>query len=465
LVQSRRLDELRRRIDREPDPRLFTQLADELREGGDLAEAVRAAREAIDRYPDDAEVRLCLGRALLDSGDAASARGELETVLRAAPDNALARSLLDQCLEVLEEAAFVFDRAALASEPADDVLLGDSGFVFEAERPAPGSERADAKPGSRRSRRRARAALRQLASREEPVSLREPASTAPTREARRLALRDDQTGTTAVDADSDGGAGYVDFSDEGTVTPATVSPIIASLANPHSAVGEALRLLGARVQKLREERQMGCIAVTSPLPADGKSSMSLGLATALAREADQRVLLVEADLRRPSLQQTLGIPPSAGLCEWLKGELDYVPLRLVEPGGFFILVAGQEGLERPELLGSPRMDALLRAARRLFNVVLLDTVPVMPVSDTVLIQELVDALVLVVRSRQTPRDAVQDALARLRADKVLGVVLNDEEDRPGAYGSYAYGSYGMVDHSKAKRSRWARLRSHGRKPS
>jgi capsular exopolysaccharide synthesis family protein len=437
VTESPRLEELRRRLDREPDPDVFVELAEELRRNGDLVEAIGVARDGIGRYPDEPGARISLGRALLDSGDAASARKEFETVLRDDPDHILAHRLLGQCLDALGDAgsALVHYRAALAHEPADEPSTADvhwSGdLLIDSAPPEEGSPAPLA------------------------VSLPTPAASVPARFSLGAdEVRPRQPEATAADGAED--SLYVDFSDEGAVSPAKVSPIIDSLGNPDSVVGEALRLLAARVLKLREERQVGCLAVTSPLPGDGKSAVALGLAGALAREADRRILLVEADLRRPSITPTLGLPPSPGLAEWLSGGLDYVPLRRVEPGGFFLLVAGQAGLERPEVLGSPRMDSLLRAGRKLFDFVLLDAVPVMPVTDTVLIQELIDGFLLVVRSRQTPRAAIQDALTRLRADKVLGVVLNDHEEYRDSYRSYAYGRYGMVEHSQETRGGRAR---------
>jgi capsular exopolysaccharide synthesis family protein len=383
VAENFRLEELRRRVERDPDSRLVALLTEELRKGGDLAEAIRVARDGLTRDRDNPGLRISLGRALLESGDAVGARREFETLLREAPDNALAHRLLGQCLEAL----------------------------------------ADSGPS------------------------RVPSADA----SRRLALRDDDTGPNAPGARGKGGeeeSVYVDFSDEGTVIPAKVSPIVESLGSPDSVAGEALRLLAARVQKLRRDRKVNCLAVTSPLPGEGKSAISLGLAGALAREEDKRILLVEADLRRPSLVPTLGLPPGPGLSEWLGGELAHVPVSIVEPGGFYLLAAGQRGLNRPEVLGSQRMDTLLRAARRLFDFVLLDAVPIMSVADTVLFQDLIDGFLLVVRSRQTPRDAIHDALGRLRAEKVLGVVLNDHEEHRSSYRAYAYGRYGMVDYSR-----------------
>jgi Mrp family chromosome partitioning ATPase len=382
VAENLSLEELRRRIDDDPDSSLFALLAEELRRNGDLAEAIRVAREGIDRHPDDPGVRVRLGWALLDSGDAASARKGFETVSRDAPDNVLAHDLEGECLEP----------------------LADSGSA-----PAPSA-----------------GAPHKLTPRADEAGPNDPGASEEGRDEDSL---------------------YVDFSDEGTVTSSKVSPIVESLGNPDSVVGEALRLLGAGVQKLRRDRKIGCLAVTSALPDEGKSLVALGLAAALAREDNQRILLVEADLRRPSLVPTLRLPSGPGLSEWLRSELAYVPVSVVEPGGFFLLAAGQSGLDRPEVLGSLRMDAFLRAARSLFDFVLLDSVPIMSVTDTVLIQDLIDGFLLVVRSRQTPRDAVHDALAKLRADKVLGVVLNDHVEHKGSYRAYAHGRYGMVDGS------------------
>jgi len=238
-------------------------------------------------------------------------------------------------------------------------------------------------------------------------------------------------------------SGSVGFCDEGVATPAKEVVILATLGDAGSLVGEELRLLAAKVQDIRRQRGMTCLAVTSPMPGEGKSTVSVGLAGALAREPGRRILLIESDLRRPSLTSTFGLAPAPGLGEWLSGGLDHVPVRLVEPGGFFLLVAGQTGIERPEVLGSPRMDALLRAARGLFDFVVLDAMPILPVADAVLMQDLVDGFLLVVRSRLTPRDAIREAVARLHPDRILGIVLNDHHEYQDSYKKRAYERYGM----------------------
>jgi polysaccharide chain length determinant protein (PEP-CTERM system associated) len=241
--------------------------------------------------------------------------------------------------------------------------------------------------------------------------------------------------------------GEAPLCDAGTVTPTKVVPILESLTDPSSIVGEELRFFAANLLDLCRRRNVTCFALTSALPGEGKSTLSAGLASALGREPRRRVLLVEADLRRPSLTKTLGLPPAHGLSEWLNGTLDYLPVRYVEPGGFFLVAAGQTDLRRPELLGSPRMDAVLKAARRLFDQVLIDAVPVLPVADTVLMQDLVDGFQLVVRSRRTPRDAIHETLAKLRSDRILAVVFNGHREYKSSYKNYGYRQYGMASSS------------------
>jgi len=246
--------------------------------------------------------------------------------------------------------------------------------------------------------------------------------------------------------------GGVDFFLDGVVAAPHPVPIIDSLRENGSVAGEELRLLRANVRALAQQRSIEILAVASALPGEGKSTIALGLAAALAREAGSSVLLIEADMRRPSISKTLGASPAPGLAEWLNGSLDRIPVRAVQPGNFHLLVAGQAPPERPESVGSLLMEALLVSARATYDYVLLDCPPVLAVSDTILMQDLVDGLLMVVRSRLTPREGVLDALGRLRSDKVIGVVLNDHNEYRSSYRSYAYKSYGMMDPERPPKS-------------
>jgi tetratricopeptide (TPR) repeat protein len=130
-----RIQEMRRRLEKEPNARLFSQLADELRKEGDLREAVRVCREGVQRYAAYPSLRVALGRLLLDSGDLAAARTELETALAAAPDNILAERSLGECLEALGDFSGARARyeAALALAPADAQLAARLRAIEERE--------------------------------------------------------------------------------------------------------------------------------------------------------------------------------------------------------------------------------------------------------------------------------------------------------------------------------------------
>jgi capsular exopolysaccharide synthesis family protein len=243
----------------------------------------------------------------------------------------------------------------------------------------------------------------------------------------------------------------VSFLDAGSVTKSRPCAIVDSLRDARSVVGEELRLLRSRLRLGGKPGTARCLAVTSALPDEGKSTLALGLAAAFAREVGRRVLLLEADVRKPTVSLNLGLSPANGLCEWLNGRLDKIPVRRIQPLGFSVLVAGQTPLERPESLGSPLMDALLRAARSAFDDVILDVPPLLPVADTVLMQDLIDGFLFIVRSRATPREILVGALERLGREKIVGVVLNDHQEYRQSYSAYAYGRYGMAYGPSKKR--------------
>src|SRR5437867_7163587 len=124
LASNPRIDDLRKRLEKDRGSRLFAQLAEELRKDGELEEAIRVSREGLQRHPAYPSARMTLGRALLDTGDIAAARIEFETVLKGAPDNILASRFLGECLEGVGDLAGARDRfkATLALAPGDKVV-------------------------------------------------------------------------------------------------------------------------------------------------------------------------------------------------------------------------------------------------------------------------------------------------------------------------------------------------------
>jgi len=206
-------------------------------------------------------------------------------------------------------------------------------------------------------------------------------------------------------------------------------------------LSEEFRFLASKVAALASSR-FTTIGIVSAGPAEGKTTVALGLAAALARSEPNRVLLLEADLRQPAVERYLGLPRTAGVAEWLSGRSNAVPVRVVNPPGFAVVAAGREKLNRPELLGSERMGALIGACQLSFGFIVVDCPPLSPVADAVAIQDLLDGFLLVVRARHTPREAIERAVSRLKENRVQGVVFNDQpEILPSGY-SYSYKRYG-----------------------
>ncbi|MEU8590864.1 hypothetical protein AB0C59_28260 [Streptomyces sp. NPDC048664] len=181
-------------------------------------------------------------------------------------------------------------------------------------------------------------------------------------------------------------------------------------------------------------RRPRVIAVTSPLPREGRSGVALGLAAALAEEG-ARVCLVDGDLRRPSLARTLGLAGEAGLTDALLG--GGAPRELPRPtGSFAVLTSGALPPDPARLLGGAGLRSLLRELAEEFEHVIVDTSPVLPYADTAALAGAVDGCLLVARAGHTGEGRLTEALAVLgRMDvPVLGAVLNGVPTRHVPYG-------------------------------
>jgi Mrp family chromosome partitioning ATPase len=219
------------------------------------------------------------------------------------------------------------------------------------------------------------------------------------------------------------------FSDGAPVTAEIVEPKLASLLEPGARAFEPFRVLRTKVRTLGAERSFRCFGLVSATAQEGTSAVAVGLASALAQERELRVLLLEARLRAPALERSLGLAPAPGLSEWLAGSgSGPVPLRRVEPWGFHLLAGGAPASHPAELLASESMGRLLAAARSRFNFVLLDCPPLETAADCVVLQDVLDGLVLVVRARHASRHAIGQALSHLKPGAVRGVVFNDRTE-------------------------------------
>jgi capsular exopolysaccharide synthesis family protein len=218
--------------------------------------------------------------------------------------------------------------------------------------------------------------------------------------------------------------------------PGAVDDHLVSVLEPTSVAAEQYRGIRLAVENHRREHGTRVIAVASPARSDGKTTTAINLAGALAQSPDARVIVVEADLRHPSMARALGLPATPGLSAYL---LDHaVPLeRVVERPrglGFSVVTAGAPSSMPYELLASARLHGLLATLRETHDFVLVDTPPALPFPDVGILRDLVDGFLLVVRAKRTPREQVHECLAAIGPQRVLGMVFNDD-DRTGALAS------------------------------
>lgn len=215
---------------------------------------------------------------------------------------------------------------------------------------------------------------------------------------------------------------------------------LVALTHRHSFEAEQFRRLRHAVEELSASRGLHVIAVTSAVASDGKTLTSINLACVLAEARGARVLLIDADLRRPSIGATLGISPThGGLIAATTSSTrkldDY--LYRVDGTTFDVLPCERSESATYELLTSPSFRSLVNDARAAYDFVVVDTPPIVPVPDSKLLKAVIDGYLLVVAANATPRALLGEALNLLDGESVLGIVFN-RDARPlfGYYGSY-----------------------------
>ena len=224
-----------------------------------------------------------------------------------------------------------------------------------------------------------------------------------------------------------------------------VQPASISLKVPGSIQAEAFTTLRTAILLSSVDHPPKVIMITSSLPGEGKSVVSINFAITLAKRG-ARVLLAETDLRRPSLERYLDLPNNGGLASALLGADTNTLVQPIseELPGLSVLTAGQATLNAPELLASMRMRELMDEWREKYDYVVLDTPPLLAVSDAAIVAHLADASLLVVRFSKTTRQALSRAATTFSNNhaRFLGVVVNDiAQGREEYHEYYGYSSY------------------------
>ena len=203
---------------------------------------------------------------------------------------------------------------------------------------------------------------------------------------------------------------------------------------------EEFRTLRSRLYQIREKMPLKRLLVTSALPKEGKSFVAANLAQVLVQQHGRRVLLIDADLRNPGMHRHLGTTQTPGLSDYLAGECD--ELAALQRGpmeNLFFFPAGRTVAGAAELLSNGRLKLLLQRIEPLFDWIIVDSSPVIPVSDSTLVAPFCDGIIMVVRSSVTPADMAKRAREEFPDKLLLGVVLNGAPSEKLAQSKYYYG--------------------------
>ncbi len=242
------------------------------------------------------------------------------------------------------------------------------------------------------------------------------------------------------------------------------NPVLATQKlSPDDPSVEAFRSLRTNVTFVAAERPIQFLAVTSPGPGEGKSTITVNLAVALA-QGTTRVLLVDGDLRRPNLHRTFQLVAEPGLTGILVGKSTFrETVRTEVIPNLDVLPSGARPPNPSELLGSKAMQQFVAEVRREYDYIVVDTPPALPVTDSTVIGAAADAIIVVVKSGETEEQAAQRALTQLRRvhARVAGVVLNGVTKRYEQY--YSYYSYTASSGSRRERLGGTKLGSRIRK--
>ena len=203
---------------------------------------------------------------------------------------------------------------------------------------------------------------------------------------------------------------------------------------------EEFRTLRSRLYQIREKMPLKRLLVTSAMPKEGKSFVAANLAQVLVRQHGRRVLVIDADLRNPGMHRHLGTSASPGLSEYLMGECDeFSCLQRGPMDNLFFLPAGRLVSGASELLANGRLKLLLQRIEPLFDWIVLDSAPVIPVSDSTIVAGSCDGVLMVVRSGMTPSPLARRAREEFPDKLLLGVVLNGTSTDNMSQSKYYYG--------------------------
>lgn len=202
-------------------------------------------------------------------------------------------------------------------------------------------------------------------------------------------------------------------------------PRLVALATAENSASEAFRLLSVRLRHMRRERSLKKLLICSTITQEGKSLISANLGCTIASDQKQTVLLVEGDMRRPSLSQLFGLGERAGLCDYLAGERTVAEsVYRLEEANLWLMPAGTSHDNQNNLIQSDNLSEMIQQLGHLFQWIIIDSPPVLPLADASVWQRMVDGVLLVARNSTTQKGKLMRGLEALDTEKLVGAILN-----------------------------------------
>jgi len=218
--------------------------------------------------------------------------------------------------------------------------------------------------------------------------------------------------------------------------------LVFSSSDPFATGAEEFRTLRSRLYRIRESQPLRTVLIASAVPAEGKTFVAANLAQSIVRQLGCRVLLIDADMRSPRLHAILGAPPEPGLANYLQGGVKEFEVIQKNPDSeLYFIPAGYHVTHPAELIANGRLSQLLERLGPLFDWIIVDSPPALPVSDASVLARMCDGVLLVVKARSTPSEAAAKACHELQDGHLIGVVLNTVDSEASSYAG-GYGHYG-----------------------
>jgi len=217
---------------------------------------------------------------------------------------------------------------------------------------------------------------------------------------------------------------------------------IVTVEEPDSVAAEQYRILAMKVQQQSDSAGAKIIMISSAAGGEGKSLTAINLATALAATTEGRVLLIDADMRKPRIAQylQLTVPPDGGFGTLLAHRDQPIEQYVVPFNRIHVIPGGVSQANPVAILSSPKARLLFEQLKEQFTTIIVDAPPVLPIADSHILAGLADKILFVVRARKTPRELFQHAIESFESSNLLGAVLNDVDYQRSRY-AYAYEYY------------------------